>query len=77
MNRPHANHRNVRSPWRKKSLVGVAAGQRYQVTYRDGLGTRRTFGWAGTEQAAQAMVRAIEKHSAWRSAKIIDTEARD
>lgn len=76
MTRPRANLRNFGSPWRMRSLVGVPDGQRYRVIYKDGEGTRRTFGWAGTAEAANKMVNAIRKHPSWRSPKIIDRWAR-
>lgn len=77
MRRARANHCNFGSPWRKKSLVGVGdEGQRYKVTYRDGAGTPRTFGYAGTIEGAETMVKSIRLHPSWCKPKIVDREDR-
>lgn len=47
-------------------------GQRFKVTYRDGLGRLNTFGYAETREGAAVYVKAIRDHSVWRSPKVID-----
>lgn len=74
--KPHANGRATASPWCRHSLVGTGdRGQRYKVTYRDGAGTLRTFGYVGSIEGAALMVKSINLHPSWHKPKIVDREA--
>lgn len=42
-------------------------GQPYEVTFDDGDGNRKVFGWAETTNAVAQLMRSIELHPAWHS----------
>lgn len=49
-------------------------GQRYEVTYNDGTGRRRTFGWSHDLIGVDAMRRAIIAHRQWHSPVVTDRQ---
>lgn len=49
-------------------------GQRYEVRYRDGLGTRRTYGFTESMDVAEQWVEAINRHLIWDSPRIVDRQ---
>lgn len=48
------------------------SGQRFVVTYRDGLGTRRAFGFTDDPAKAQGWLRQIDRHPVFTSGKLVD-----
>lgn len=47
-------------------------GQRYAVTYRDGLGTKRYYGFTDDTEEAARLLAAVRADSRWRGARIRD-----
>lgn len=62
---------SLKSPWRGHPGARDA-GQRFEVRYRDGVGHDRSYGYADTEEAAQKLVRKIEKNPMFSRARIVD-----
>lgn len=50
------------------------AGQRYRVTYRDGMGTRCTFGFTNNVAEAHGWVKRIQANPVWSKAMVTDRE---
>lgn len=55
---------------------GFDTGQRFKVTYRDGMGKLCTFGYAETLSGATIFVQAIEKHPVFCKPSVIDRGAK-
>jgi len=51
-------------------------GQRYEVTFLDGMNQRCILGWAETSVGVMAMVECVRLHPVWNSPRIIDRKAR-
>lgn len=70
-----ANRRNARrSRW---TLPGSRdTGQRYVVRYRDGMGTRRDYGFTESHDVAEQWREAVNRNPLWDSPRIIDRKAR-
>lgn len=47
-------------------------GQRYVVVYRDGLGTRRYYGFTNDPDEAARLLAAVKADARWRGARIQD-----
>ena len=74
MKRDSATQRNNsrKSPYRAGIPGHADRGQRYEVRYRDGMGTERTFGYADTDEHAQEMVRGLKRNPCWSNPRVID-----
>lgn len=49
-------------------------GQRYLVRYSDGMGTRRTYGYANDQATAEQYVAALTRNPMFSKPKIIDRQ---
>lgn len=50
-------------------------GQRFEVRYRDGMGTERVYGFAQAESERDRFVREIEHHPIWSKPRVLDRGA--
>lgn len=49
-------------------------GQRYEVRYRDGMGTWRAYGFTESHDLAAQWVSNIRRHLVWHSPRIVDRQ---
>lgn len=53
---------------------GRDTGQRYEVRYRDGMGTERMFGYAADEKGVEGLKRRLSKNPSWKFSRTIDRD---
>lgn len=51
-------------------------GERYVVRYRDGMGTRRVFGYTESLDVAEQWREAINRHLIWDTPTILDRKGK-
>lgn len=63
---------NMNHPYQSSILGKRDCGQRFMVTYLDGLGKRRIYGFADDRDVAECYVDQIKRNPAWHGARIRD-----
>ncbi len=67
------NRRNAaQSGWKTPGTRDI--GQRYKVVYRDGMGTKRAYGFTESADIAKQWCEAINRNPMWDSPRIIDRQ---
>lgn len=60
--------------WHGKPHPVGDRGQRYEITFLDADGVRKTLGWTGDADGAEQMANVIRSHPTWDSPAIIDRQ---
>ena len=78
MKRDSATQRNNsrKSPYRAGIPGHADRGQRYEVRYRDGMGTERSFGFTNNAAELPSMIKKLGRNPAWKYTRTIDREMR-